>query len=294
MRFLVAGFVLVAILFSFSAASAELPILVRVEVGDRAEGREVGEILNLDEKTRGTTLYGWGTVKEIEAVEKLGYVVEVVPPELKDPDALTMCSEPFAAPFPFNCYPTWSQFETMLNYYAATYPGIVRLVNLGMSGEGDHELWALKISDNPDVEENEPEVLYTGTMHGDELVCYGTNVHLIDHILANYGSDSQITRLVNETVLWFNPLSNPDGTFGGGRKHRFRRGPVPAGLGCRSQSEFSRPERARGSDECRLAGRGPGDDRFRRRRTPHPCGQLPRGSGTFQLSLGYVDRAHPG
>ena len=216
MRFLAAGFVLVAILFSFSATSAEGPILVRVEVGDRAEMHEVGEILNLDEKTRGTTLYAWGTVKEIEAVEKLGYVVEVVPPETRDPDALTMCSEPFAAPFPFDCYPTWTQFETMLNYYAATYPGIVRMVNLGMSGEGDHELWAVKISDNPDVEENEPEVLYTGTMHGDELVCYGTTVHLIDHILANYGSDSQITRLVNETVLWFNPLSNPDGTFGGG------------------------------------------------------------------------------
>ncbi len=85
-----------------------------------------------------------------------------------------------------------------------------------MSGQGDHELWALKISDNPDVEENEPEVLYTGTMHGDEIVCYGTDVHLIDHILANYGSDPQITRLVDETVLWINPLSNPDGTFGGG------------------------------------------------------------------------------
>jgi len=216
MRFPVVALVLVAVSLSFSASAAERPILVRVEVGDRAEAREVGEILNLDEKTRGTTLYGWGTVKEIEAVEKLGYVVEVVLPEPRDPDALTMCSEPFAAPFPFDCYPTWSQFETMLNYYAANYPGIVRMVNLGMSGEGDHELWALKISDNPDVEENEPEVLYTGTMHGDELVCYGTNVHLIDHILANYGSDSQITRLVNETVLWFNPLSNPDGTFGGG------------------------------------------------------------------------------
>jgi hypothetical protein len=203
-------------MFTAVAAAAERPILVRVEVGDRAEAREVGEILNLDETSRGTTLYGWGTVKEIEAVEKLGYLVEVVPPEPEDPEALTMCSEPFTAPFPWNCYPTWSQFETMMTYYATTYPSIARLVNLGMSGQGGHELWALKITDNPDVEENEPEVLYTGTMHGDELVCYGTTVHLIDHILASYGSDPQINRLVDETVLWFNPLSNPDGTFDGG------------------------------------------------------------------------------
>ncbi len=216
MRFLVVTCVFVAILFSISAVAAERPILVRVEVGDRAEAREVGEILSLDEKTRGSVLYGWGTVKDIEAVEKLGYLVEVVQPEPKDVEALTMCSEPFTAPFPWNCYPTWTQFETMMTYYATTYPSIARLVNLGMSGQGDHELWALKITDNPDTEENEPEVLYTGTMHGDELVCYGTTVHLIDHILANYGSDPQINRLVDETVLWFNPLSNPDGTFDGG------------------------------------------------------------------------------
>ena len=216
MRTLVAALVLVAILLTVPVDAAERPILVRVEVGDRAEVREVGEILSLDEKTRGTTLFGWGTVKEIEAVERLGYLVEVVPPGPKDAEVLTMCTEPFAAPFPWNCYPTWSQFETMLAHYATAYPTIARLVNIGMSGQGDHELWALKISDNPDIEEDEPEVLYTGTMHGDELVCYGTTVHLIDQILAGYGTDAQITRLVNETVLWINPLSNPDGTFDGG------------------------------------------------------------------------------
>jgi hypothetical protein len=211
--------VLVALSFAFATAAAERPILVRVEVGDRAEAREVGRILNLDEKTRGTTLFGWGTVKEIEAVGKLGYWVEVVPPEPKDIEALTMCSEPFTAPFPWDCYPTWSQFEIMMNHYATAYPNIAELVNLGMSGDGTHELWALKISDAPTppaIEENEPEILYTGTMHGDELVCYPTTVHLIDHILTNYGSNPQISRLVDETVLWINPMSNPDGTFDGG------------------------------------------------------------------------------
>jgi hypothetical protein len=197
-------------------AAAERPVEVRVEVGDRSEVAEVGRILDLDEKTRGLVLYGWGTAKEFEAVERLGYLVEVVPPGPTDLRALNMCAEPFDPPYPWDCYPTWAQFEEMMAYYAATYPAITELVNLGMSGEGDHELWALKISDNPGAEENEPEVLYTGTMHGDELVCYGTTVHLIDDILSSYGTDDLVTRLVNETVLWINPLSNPDGTFDGG------------------------------------------------------------------------------
>jgi len=216
MRSLVVTLVFMVIICVLPLGASEGPVLVRVEVGDRAEAREVGRILNLDEKTRDTVLYGWGTVKEIEAVEKLGYFVEIVPPEPKDLRALTMCGDPLVAPYPWNCYPTWSQFEGMMAYYAATYPAIAELVNLGMSGEGDHELWALKISDNVDEEEDEPEILYTGTMHGDELVCYGTTVHLIDYILSNYGTDTLVTRLVDETVLWINPLSNPDGTFDGG------------------------------------------------------------------------------
>ena len=208
MRSHVAVLVLVAMLLAVSVTATERPVLVRVEVGDRSEVEAVGRIIDLDSMTRGTTLYGWGTAKEIEAVEKLGYFVEVVPPEPKDIEALNMCPEPFEPPFPWTCYPTWSQFETLLNYYATTFPGISELVNLGMSGQGDHELWALKISDNPGIDEDEPEILYTGTMHGDELVCFGTTVQLIDHLLTNYGTDSQITRLVDETVLWINPPPN--------------------------------------------------------------------------------------
>ena len=216
---LVAPVVLIAVVSLVGVVGSEegeRPILVRVEVGDRADVRTVGEILNLDERTRGTVLYGWGTAKDIEAVERLGHIVEVVPPEPENVEALTMCAEPFVPPYPWDCYPTWVQLESMMQHYAAAYPDIVRLVNLGMSGEGDHELWALRISDNPDAEEDEPEVLFTGTMHGDELVCYGTTAHLIDHILTSYGSEPQVTRLVDETVLWINPLSNPDGTFQSG------------------------------------------------------------------------------
>jgi hypothetical protein len=219
MRSLSAGFVLLSVLLTFSVTAAEKPVLVRIEVGERSEVEAVGRIVDLDSMTRGTTLFGWATAKEIETLEKLGHSVEVVPPETKDIEALNMCPDPFEPPFPWTCYPTWSQYETLLNHYATTYPHIAELVNLGMSGQGDHELWALKISDAPTppaIEEDEPEILYTGTMHGDELVCYGTTVQLIHHILTNYGTDTDITRLVDETVLWINPLSNPDGTFDGG------------------------------------------------------------------------------
>lgn len=212
----VGGLVLLA---AVSAVGAAEPLrLVHVQVADRAEQDRVGEIINLEELTRGFDLYGWATPDELEELGRQGYSFEVVPEE-KDVRALTMCTDsggpPFEPPFPWDCYPTYGQFLDMMDYWATAYPSIVRKVNLGASTSGAHDLWTLKISDNPDTEEDEPEIFYTATMHGDELVCYPTTLHLIDHILQNYGSDPQITALVNGAELWVNPMANPDGTFNG-------------------------------------------------------------------------------
>jgi hypothetical protein len=53
-------------------------------------------------------------------------------------------------------------------------------------------------------------------MHGDEASGYVLMLRLIDHLLAGYGNDTQITALVDETEIWINPLANPDGTYFGG------------------------------------------------------------------------------
>ena len=44
---------------------------------------------------------------------------------------------------------------------------------------------------------------------------------LLDHVLTGYGTDPEITRLVNTNELWFIPVANPDGydfTFTPGRR----------------------------------------------------------------------------
>ncbi len=205
-----------------------------------------------------------------------------------------MCPEPFVAPFPWNCYPTWSQFETMMQYYATTYPAIARLVNLGMSGEGTTSYGRSRSPTTPTPKRTSPRSSTPGPCTATNSSATAPTVHLIDHILANYGSDAQITRLVDETVLWLNPLSNPDGTFGGGDSTVSGAGRYLPASGVDPNRSFPDPERARGSDDPGLAHRGPGDDRFRRRRALHPCRQLPRRRRGFQLPLGCVERSASG
>jgi hypothetical protein len=69
----------------------------------------------------------------------------------------------------------------------------------------------VKITDNPDVEEDEPEFKYVATMHGDEPVGTEMCLYFIDMLLTYYGMDANITELVDSTEIWVVPLMNPDG-----------------------------------------------------------------------------------
>ncbi len=114
--------------------------------------------------------------------------------------------------FLFNKYPTYPQYDSMMHYFAETYPSICRIDTFGLSAQG-RLLLAVKISDNVMEEEDEPSFLYTSTMHGDELVGYILCLRFIHHLLSGYGSDIEIDRIINDVELYINPLSNPDGTY---------------------------------------------------------------------------------
>jgi hypothetical protein len=113
-------------------------------------------------------------------------------------------------------YHSYAALTSELHAYAAAHPAICRLFTLGQSVQG-RELWALKITDNPDDEEDEPEVKYISTMHGDEPVGTELCLYLINRLLGDYGTDPRITDLVNETEIWIVPLMNPDGLEAGTR-----------------------------------------------------------------------------
>lgn len=112
----------------------------------------------------------------------------------------------------WDSYPTYTQYVAKMNYYASTYPNLCTLENIGTTVNG-RSLLVLKISDNVTTEEAEPEFFYTSSMHGDELAGYPLMLRLIDYLLTNYGSSTEVTDLVNSTEIYINPLANPDGAY---------------------------------------------------------------------------------
>ncbi|WP_347066075.1 M14 family zinc carboxypeptidase [Flavobacterium sp. WV_118_3] len=112
----------------------------------------------------------------------------------------------------WDAYPTYSQYVAKMQYYADTYPNLCKLENIGSTPNG-RNLWILKISDNCQTDEAEPEFFYSSSMHGDEITGFPLMMRLIDYLVTRYGTDPEATNLVNTTEIYISPLSNPDGSF---------------------------------------------------------------------------------
>jgi hypothetical protein len=112
-------------------------------------------------------------------------------------------------------YPTYEAYVDMMNQYAADYPSLCQIVNIGSTVQG-RSLLAAKISHNVGISESEPQFLYTSSIHGDETTGYVLMLRMIDYLLSNYGQNDKVTNLLNNIEIWINPLANPDGTYAGG------------------------------------------------------------------------------
>lgn len=115
----------------------------------------------------------------------------------------------------WDSYPSFGQYTDMMHGFASAHPGICRLDTIGFSVLG-REILAVRISGDPGDDRPRAVFFYTSTMHGDEVAGYVLMLRLIDTLLSGYGGGGLPDRLIDNCVIWINPLANPDGTYFGG------------------------------------------------------------------------------
>ncbi len=111
---------------------------------------------------------------------------------------------------------SYSDQVTEMQQAASDHSNIMILDTLGYSVQGRMILGA-KVSDNPTLEENEPEFRIIGCHHGNEYMSVEMALLMLEYLTDNYGSDPQVTHLVDDLETWIIPMMNPDGRTAGTR-----------------------------------------------------------------------------
>ena len=132
-------------------------------------------------------------------------------------------------------YHTHAQIGAILQQTELDHPDIADFDNIGLSFLG-RELWLIRITDNVQAEEAEPEVRLSSTMHGDEPPGLEMLLFLVEYLTDNYGQPGyeDVTYLVDHYDLFIIPCHNPDGLAAGMRRNANgidlnRNFPVPNG-----------------------------------------------------------------
>ena len=115
------------------------------------------------------------------------------------------------APYAFR-YHSYAESTALLQGLAARYPRLARLSSLGRGAAGDREMWVLEIGNQdtgPAAEK--PAVYFDGNQHATEVMGGEVTLHLAHYLLSRYGTDAEITRLIDTRVIYIVQRANPDG-----------------------------------------------------------------------------------
>lgn len=150
-----------------------------------------------------------------------GYRYEVMQQNLERYYANRLTSGPGAL---MGGYKTYAEIATEMDNIHTAHPNITTAkFSIGNTLEG-RAMWVMKISDNPDVDEDEPEVFYNSLIHAREPEGMETLFYFMNWLTDNYGTNSEATFLVENREMFFLPCLNVDG-------YEYNRSTNPSGGG---------------------------------------------------------------
>jgi len=138
-------------------------------------------------------------------------------------------------------YRSFDDMKVIIRNLASTYPSICVLESIGPSCEGRY-LLGLKISDNPTIDEDEPEVLLEAQHHAREWATPEVVRYFADTLLRNYDSIPAFKDFVDGHEMWVFPTINADGyvyDYPGQLWWRKNRQPFSTSTGCDLNRDYN-------------------------------------------------------
>ncbi len=111
----------------------------------------------------------------------------------------------------FDCYYPYGEMTARLHALVAAYPQLATLTSIATTFEG-RSVWVVEITNTKTgPAEEKPGYYIDAQIHAEEHATSTTALYAIWHLLAHYGADEEVTRLVDTQVFYILPRINPDG-----------------------------------------------------------------------------------
>ncbi|MFQ6103068.1 MAG: M14 family zinc carboxypeptidase [Candidatus Glassbacteria bacterium] len=138
------------------------------------------------------------TPDELREIERRGFSYEIL---IDDPSKIQIDPE----------YRDYEETVAYLDSLNQEYADLTVIEQVGVSQEFEIPVWGMKISDNPQIEEDEPEILFTGVTHAREPLGNEICLGIARTLLEGYGVDPDLTALVDAEEIWIIPIVNTEG-----------------------------------------------------------------------------------
>ncbi len=167
---------------------------------------------------------GWQTATVIIGREELRDLRAALPPgtlflvlERSQPYSQIAAAGSAAAQFySWPGYHTRADVVADLQALEQSYPSLCKVYDLQsrygapLTHDG-YRIYALRISDAPDQDEDEPNLVLSANTHANELAVIEVPLYAAAQLLQAYGNDPILTQLIDENQIWILPNLNPDG-----------------------------------------------------------------------------------
>ncbi len=122
-------------------------------------------------------------------------------------------TEAITVPLRFDHYYTYEQVGEALKALHEAFPAFTTLDVIGRSEEG-RDIWAMTVN-NPKTGAplDKPGVYVDGNIHGNEIQAGEVCLSFLNGLLTRYGSNKQVTELVDRNAYYVVPVVNVDGRY---------------------------------------------------------------------------------
>ncbi len=228
MRYLLRHVVLLPFLFAipFGSTVAQHPVgdlgdelsqfgeaRIAVTVSSPAQLQQIADVSSLLGFDGDQTAWVNVNAEELNKLVMLGYSYRHDPVPRPESEGLTATVGHLMQHW--DAYPTYEGYDSMMIAFGQSHPGLCKVHEILTLNSGRKILIAQITSQNTPPG-GKPKFLYSSTMHGNETAGYILMLRLIDYLLNGYGTDPEVTWILDNMEVWIAPLTNPDGTYFGG------------------------------------------------------------------------------